>query len=112
MEDIRKKRLKFTRLNRLIYPEQPQINPLEPLDEILGPIQGEITIAIPRFSKSLSLQELRRLIIDEIKTLQIKIDEIQKDQEQLDKNSAIFLTKLNHLLFKSTLDHKRCDIIE
>lgn len=104
--------VKITKLNRLIYPEQPQINSLDPLDEILGPIQGEITIAIPRFNNSLSLQQLRKLIIDEIKTLQIKIDEIQKAQEQLDKNSAMFLTELNHLLFKSTLDHKRCDIIK
>ena len=30
--------VKITKLDRLIYPEQVQINPLDPLDEVLGPI--------------------------------------------------------------------------
>ncbi len=104
--------VEVTTLDRLVYPDRAEINPLNIMDSVFGPPQGEIVIAIPKFKKNTSLFTLRKTIIDDIKPLQIKLNEIQKDQEQLDKNSALFLTKLHRLLFKPTLDHKRCDLIK
>ncbi len=104
--------IEITNLDRLIYPEKDKINPYNDPNVMSDPPQYEIIIAVPKFNKSSSLKPLREMIVNDIKPLQIKVCEIQTSQEQVDRNSALLITKLNYILFKPTLDHKRCNIIK